>query len=432
MPIVQTFNEVYEPMFYTDKRYVDLMGGRGRGGSHTGTDYFLHLIVQPQYFRGYFIRQNFTDIRDSLFQDFKDRLQDNESIRESDFRIKENEMDILHVPTGNMIMSKGVKKEGSRTAKMKSLAGATHVLIEEADELGEEDFDQLDISLRTVKGRKIQVVRIFNPPHKAHWIWRDYNLIEVKEEGIPDGYYMPVAKKESRVLQIFSTYLDNIKNVEPSTIELFERFRLTKPEYYWTVIKGLVSEGMRGRIFSGWEAITSDFFRNVDARSIIGLDFGGITGGCTECKLVKNSIYVREIFYGGGTAKQVGIKLCIAGVTDELIIADSAEPTKIKELHMGWEPEMLTPDEIERYPQLLKGFNIVGAYKPPGSVTHGISKWKDMDTFVTEDSKNVWSEYREYKWALDRNKNPTDYPEDGNNHTIDPTRYVVFCKDIFF
>jgi hypothetical protein len=34
---------------------------------------------------------------------------------------------------------------------MKSLAGATHVLIEEADEVGEAEFDQLDLSLRTTK-----------------------------------------------------------------------------------------------------------------------------------------------------------------------------------------------------------------------------------------------------------------------------------------
>jgi phage terminase large subunit len=428
MAIIQTFNEIYEPMFHTNRRYIDLVGGRGRGGSHTGTDFFLHKIVQPEYFRGYFIRQNATDIRDSLFRDFTDRLRDNKSIRQSDFRIKENEMDVIHVPTGNMIMSKGVKKEGARTAKMKSLAGATHALIEEADELGEDDFDQLDISLRTTKGKKIQILRIFNPPHKAHWIWRDYVLTESDIKG----YFNYKPKSTADIEMIFGTYLDNIENISMSTRELFENFKRKKPEYYYTVIKGLVSEGMRGRVFSNWQAITQEEYSNIDARSIIGLDFGGVTGGCVESKLVRNRRYVNEIFYGGGTAKELAIRLCIAGIKDELIIADSAEPTKIAELHNGWDSDKLTEEEIEKYPQLLNGFNIVGVFKPSGSVSHGISKLRDREIFVTESSSNVWQEYRDYKWALDRNKNPTDVPEDANNHTIDPIRYIEFSHEILY
>lgn len=426
--IKQVFNITYEQLFHTQKRYVDLVGGRGRGGSHTGTDYFLHKVVQPGYFRGYFIRQNFTDIRDSLFRDFTDRLKDNESIRQSDFRIKENEMDIIHVPTGNMIMSKGVKKEGQRTAKMKSIAGATHVLIEETDELGEDDFDQLDISLRTTKTSNIQIVRIFNPPHKAHWIWRDYVL----SESDVAGYFTYKPKTTSNVEMIFGTYLDNVENISPSTIELFEKFKYSKPEYYWTVIKGLVSEGMRGRIFSNWQSVTNEEFNSIDARSIIGLDFGGVTGGIVECKSVKSNLYVNEIYYGGGTAKEIGIKLCIAGITNQLIIADSSEPTKIHELYTGWTREQLSAEETEKYPQLLKGFNIMGVFKPPGSISHGISKLKDKNVFVTESSANILREYRDYKWALDRNKNPTDVAEDGNNHTIDPIRYVEFSNGVLF
>lgn len=73
------FNEIYEPVFSTDKRYIDIWGGRGRGGSHFGTDYFLFMITQPRYFRGYFVRQVYADIRDSLFRDFKDRIEDKPS-----------------------------------------------------------------------------------------------------------------------------------------------------------------------------------------------------------------------------------------------------------------------------------------------------------------------------------------------------------------
>lgn len=132
--------------------------------SFTGTQYALHLLTLPDYFRGYFMREIFSDIRESLWRDFKDRIEENESLEESDFDFNEGQMTVKYIPTGNMIISKGFKKSsGNRTAKLKSLAGATHVFIEEFDEISQSDFNQLDDSLRTVKGN-IQVVRIFNPP----------------------------------------------------------------------------------------------------------------------------------------------------------------------------------------------------------------------------------------------------------------------------
>lgn len=128
------FNEIYAAVFTTDKRIIDIRGGRGRGGSHFGTDYFLFLLTQPQYFRGYFIRKTLKDIKTSLFQDIKDRIYENPGIDINDFHINENNYSLLYKPTGNMIISKGITGSKGRTAKMKSLSGATHVLIEEADQ----------------------------------------------------------------------------------------------------------------------------------------------------------------------------------------------------------------------------------------------------------------------------------------------------------
>ncbi len=444
--ISQIFNKIYAPVFTTECRYIDIWGGRGRGGSHFATDYFLHKITQPNYFRGYFVRQAFNDIRDSLFRDFKDRIADNDSIDESDFAINESEMRIVYKPTGNMIISKGVRKEGNRTAKMKSLAGATHVLVEEADELGEDDFDQMDLSLRTIKAQ-IQIIRVFNPPHKQHWIWRDYVLLDAdKPIDYTDNkfpYFKAIAKAGSNVCSIFSTFENNLKNIDDSTIVKFESFKANKKEYYYTVIKGLISEGMKGRIYSGWNKITDDDFNAIEARSIIGIDWGTLTGSIVECKIVNNNLYVKELYYGGGTAKQIALKLCELGIDETYtIIADSAEPIKVSQLRRGWNEEELlstgeadigiTIEQLEKYPVLLNGFEIYGVVKPKGSVKSGIDMVKDYNVFGTENSSNFWKEYRDYKWALDKNKNPTDDPEDDKKHSLDPNRYVVMSKGRYF
>ena len=428
--LVFKFSRIYKEVFKTDKRYIDIWGGRGRGGSHFGTDYFLFLITQPQYFRGYFIRQAFHDIRDSLFRDFKDRIAENDSVDIEDFRINENEMRITYIPTGNMIMSKGVKADKDRTAKMKSLAGATHILIEEADELGEDDFDQLDLSVRTTKSEKVQIMRVFNPPFKAHWIWRDYILTDI--EGMP-GYFNARAREGSGLLDVFSWYPDNQKNLQQSTIDKFESFKEKKPEYYYTIIRGLISEGRKGRIFSGWKPISDSEYNEIDARSIYGQDFGSTSpAGLVQVKRVNNRIYLREQNYKPMTEKELAILYITLGLKDEIIICDSAEPLTIKKLRSGWTRKDLSRTEVEMYPQLLKGFNVFPAIKIQGSILTGINEIKDLDVYVTESSINLWAEFRDYSWALDKNKNPTDDPEDDHNHLIDPTRYVITGKNRYY
>lgn len=430
-----------------------------RGGSYSGTLYFLHLITQPKYFRGCFLRQILNDLRGSLFQDFKDRINEveaaNGSVKYSDFDINESSMQIVYRPTGNMIIAKGVTKSSGRTAKLKSLAGVTHVLIEEADEIGREDFDQLDISLRTIKVEGgVQVVRIFNPPHKAHWLWDDYNLTEVdvayfakyKLAKPKEEYFIMTPKEKSNIVMVFSTYHDNIKYLDKTTIEKLEKYRDRDLDYYYTIVLGLVSEGQKGRIFKGWKPITNDFFNDLDAKSIFGLDFGlAMPAGIVEAKIVKNNIYIRQQNYEPLTNKEIGKKLCLLGAKKWNIVADSAEPDSISRLRRGWEKsgdkDVLTdmPDLMEDcieggekklrlkeiYKPMYDGFNIYPATKGPGSIKAGISALKEFNVFVTEDSKDLWVEYREYKWALDKNKDPTDEPIDAYNHLIDPIRYIV-------
>lgn len=414
------FNHIYAPVFTTKKRYIDVWGGRGRGGSHFGTDYFLSLITQPNYFRGYFIRQVLADVRDSLFRDFKDRIEDNPSLDINNFHIQDNSMRITYIPTGNTILAKGVAKDGSRTAKMKSLAGATHVLIEECDELGESDFDQLDLSLRTIKAERVQIVRIFNPPSKRHWIWRDYNLVESDVEN----FYSAVPKTTSDVLSIWSTYKNNLTNIQQSTISKFESFKESNPEYYYNQVRGLISEGAKGRIFSGWKPISDEEYNNLDLPRVYALDFGYSEdpNALVEIKYSNQHRYLKELLYETGLDNlALAERLYALGLRKtDLIIADTGGggDLRIAEIRRGW----------KEYPHLK--FNIIAAVKGPGSIKFGINKIKSSVTYMTESSKNGWNEYQEYKWLLDADKLPTDTPEDKNNHLMDAYRYAELAKGV--
>lgn len=400
------FSPKYKGLFTTNNRYVHLWGGRGRGGSFTATQYALHLMTEEKYFRGYIMREVAEDIRESLWRDFKDRVEAADV--EDEIYLNESAMTAYCPATGNYLLSKGFNKSsGKRTAKLKSLAGATHVFIEEADEISEEEFRQLDDSLRTVKAN-IQIVMIFNPPSKKHWIWKKwYNLEDLempnKKEEDP-GFFKATLKSQKNVLSIFSTYHDNIANLNETFINNLEEYKQSDPDYYYTMVQGLISEGMRGRIYKNWKRVNA--MPNLYTK-FYGLDFGfNDPVALIEMESHNQTIWADEVVYEPGITNDVLSQRMIArGVPKSAkIYADSAEPKDITDLQrMGW--------------------NVIPAKKQPGSVTAGIKFLKKYNIFVTERSENIWNENENYRWQLDRDKKPTDEPEDKNNHAMDAMRY---------
>jgi len=423
----------YKPLYMppADIRYIDLWGGRGRGGSFEATLFASYRFNNPRYARIAFVRKIYNDVRESLWKEFKDRLADLKMSAIS-YSIADNNMSAKNTITGNEVKAFGVKADGGRTAKMKSLAGYNIVIIEEADELDEEEFSQLNDSIRTVKGdEQILILRIFNPPGRKHWIWKNYNLFESE---VP-GYWRAEPKLNMWTLSIFSTYEDNIKNLNAITVENYRHYKERRPEYYYTVICGLISEGQKGRIYKDWRTITDMQFNEIDARSIFALDFGWSDSpmAFSELKLVKSNVYWREHLYRSMTLKELAIEFCKLGLSSsDLIIADAAEQQSIIKLRTGWRPEELTEVEMEFYPQLLKGFLIKKAIKGPDSIRSGIAIVQGLNIHVTESSENILNEYREYRWSLDKDKNPTDIPIDKFNHHMDAGRYVISGRGRLF
>lgn len=396
------FGEIYEPLFSTQARYIDLWGGRGRGGSFTATQYFLHLITQPEYFRGYFMREIAGDVRESLWRDFKDRIEEAELTEQ--FDLNESTMTAVFRPTGNTVLSRGFKKSsGNRTAKLKSLAGATHVIIEEAEEIAEEDFRQLDDTLRTKKSENIQIIRIFNPPSKNHWIWRRwYNLQPAPKEG----YYQAIPKQDPQLLSIHSTYLDNLQNIHKSSLETWSGYEKTDPEYYYTIIQGLISEGVRGRIYKHFQAVKE---MPNEYPKFYGLDWGwNDPVALVECENHNKKIWLKELVYKSGiTNEELSNMMADLGISRTApIYADSAEPKDIEQMkRLGW--------------------NVKPSVKGNDSVRNGIKFLQQHEVFVTENSLNLWKESENYRWRLDQYKKPTEEPEDKDNHLMDAIRYAM-------
>jgi len=404
----QVINKIYKRLFTNNKRYTILLGGRASGRSYTASQFILSNLIAPDYFRCAMMRFVKGDIKNSINQEIQDRIDEagiSDSIEQSNLFFKYGK---------NSVEGIGFRKSSSdQKSKLKSLAGFNCIIIEEADEVSEEDFLMLDDSIRKAN-TDIKIILLLNPPHKNHWIIRRwFNLID---SGV-DGFFKVELKKlaQKNTDYIFGTYLENIDNLNQTTIDNYENYKNTNRDHYYNMIKGFVSEGARGRIFKNWKPMTTKEFDDLPYKKEYGLDFGYSNDptALLEIKRHNNKIYVNELLYKRGLTNQaISRELELLGISKSAEIIADREPKSIEEL-------------------VIEGWNVIGADKGPGSVRTGVNYLLAQEIYYTESSANLALESQNYKWALDRNKLPTNEPIDDWNHAIDSLRYCVVRKTTF-
>lgn len=396
----QIVNEAYAPLFTnTSARYIILMGGRGAGRSTVASQFANAKLVAPEYFRCAIMRYVLGDIRNSIYREITDRAEENGVLDK--FNVNDSMMTIEY--GANSINAVGFKKSsGDQKAKLKSLANYTTVIIEEADEIPEEDFIQLDDSLRTLKA-DIRIILLLNPPPKSHWIIkRWFNLLP---SGVKDFYIPELRKEIADTLFIRTSYKDNIKNIARQSVTNYEQYKTTKPAHYHNMIMGYVPETVKGKIYSNWRMIEGVPH---EARLIRrGLDFGYSNDPTALVDIYEyNGGYIldEQLYRKGLLNKQIADYILNLPNPECIVIADSAEPKSI--------------DEIKLY-----GVNILPAVKGKNSIKTGIAFMQGQRISYTKRSVNIGIEYENYAWFEDKEGNTLNEPKPGYDHTMDASRY---------
>lgn len=397
----QQVNQVYRPLFEQSARYFILMGGRGGGRSTVASQYANSHLIAPEYFRCAIMRYVLGDIRNSIYREITDRAEENEILPFLD--INDSFMKIEY--GANSINAVGFKKSsGDQKSKLKSLASYNCVIIEEADEIPEEDFMQLDDSLRTVKG-DIKIILLLNPPAKNHWIVKRWLKLLPSEQK---GFYDYALKDDVQdTVLIKSDYRDNIRNIAPASIQQYEKYKETKPTHYWNMVRGYVPETVVGKIYNNWQLI--DEVPHEARLEKFGGDFGySIDPTVIEAIYSWNGAYViDQIAYQTGLSNKTIADIILAQPDKRLSIFDGAEPKSI--------------DEIAGY-----GVSIIGSQKGPGSVKQGIQYVQDQKIFVTKRSVQTWKAYENYAWMVDKDGNIINEPNDKVHewsNSMDAIRY---------
>ena len=373
----------YKPLFFNkDKRYHIITGGRGSGKSFAVT-LFLVLLLEQKGEVILFTRYTLTSAHISIIPEFLNMI---ELLGWEDrFVITKNE--IVHKVTGSKILFKGLKtSSGTQTANLKSLAGVTCWVLDEAEELVDEViFDKIDLSIRS-KNAQNRVMMILNPTTSEHFIYKRW-FENVRNDNTE---------------YIHTTYLDNKENLDPSILFEIEQMKINKPKKYNHVILGGWLDKAEGVIIENWIEGKFDYSLPI----YFGMDFGFSNDPTTLTAVAidnkRKKIYVDELCYRKDKGTNDVVSICaIAG--RGLIIADSAEQRLIFDVKN-------------------RGINIVPCIKGPGTIGAGIKLMLDYQIIVTPRSINIKKEFNNYTWSDKKSGSAID----DFNHAIDGIRYVVY------
>jgi phage terminase large subunit len=382
-------NKKYIPLFESDSRYYVITGGRGSGKSYALNSFLLLLTYEVGH-TILFTRYTLTSAHISIIPEFTDKIET--AGLSEDFYITKDE--IINTTTNSKIIFKGIKtSSGTQTANLKSLAGVTTFVLDEAEELVDEDvFDKIDLSVRH-NTKQNRVILILNPVTKEHFIYRRF----FEGRGVESG--QSLTKGDSTY--IHTTYLDNQKNLSASFIQQVEHLKETNAKKYQHAILGGWLDKAEGVVFTNWQFGP---FNPNGLQTSFGMDFGFSIDpdALTEVAIdkTKKIIYIKEVIYERGLKTHVLAKLMKDKVGGGLIIADSAEPRLIDDLK-------------------YQGINIQPVKK--GTIESGIVRMQDYQIILDPQSTNLAKEFNNYCYL---NKASKLYIDDWN-HGIDSARYNI-------
>ena len=383
----QAFNEwIWNILDTYDSRYEVYYGGGGSGKSYGAVQKSILKSAKNER-RVLVIRKVSNTLKDSIFRLYKTIL--------LDFGIpfNENKSDLtLVLPNGSTFLFKGLDDP----EKIKSIDGITDIVVEEATELSDEDFTQLDIRLRPPETVKYpQIYLMFNPISKANWCYLHWFA-----NGTP-----------SKTTVTHSTYKDN-RFLTAEYIETLEALVNTNPAYYkiyclgdFATLDKLVFPIIHKRLISAEEVRNYPLW--------VGLDFGfvndpsALTWGRLD-KLNKRLFITGEYTKKGMTNPEIAETIKSLGLSKEIIIADSAEQKSIEEIRRL---------NISRIKEAEKGTD---------SIIHGIDTMLSYQIIVDERCVKTIEEFENYTWTKDKKTGEyINKPIDTFNHHIDSIRYGI-------
>ena len=397
------------PLLENKYRYLIMYGGAGSGKSEfAGRKLFYRCMKEGNHkiliLRkiGRTARQSVVALMKTILDENEVKYSYNESFKEMLFYSYEGKK--------NIILFDGVDDP----EKIKSIKGLTTIWMEEATEFSSKDFKQVNMRLREKTDNYKQIMLTFNPDEaQAAWLKEMFFFDELPKTGEgkrEDSYLHHSTIEDNPISEIYEEYLRVLESETDPALKSIYRLGI------WAAVKGLiypawdiVSKTKEQEKLSWGEIIKPD-------EVIYGGDFGYSANetGVTKIFIKGMEFWLQTIIYEKGlTNDKIAEKL----TKDERVNIkddsywDSAEPKSIDELYA---------DDINAKPAL----------KGPDSVRAGIKFLQGLTIHILDDSMEINTERKSYKWKEDKNGYMTDQPVKFRDHLLDGIRYAIYthCK----
>lgn len=368
-------NGVYEKAYFDKSRYQIIYGGAGSGKSYFIAQKIIARVASEIPHRFLLIRKVHRTIKKSQFQLLKDIIYTN-NLNDL-FEFNNSEYSIICKKNGNEIISCGVDD----VEKLKSIHGVTSIWIEEATELTQEDFQQINLRLRGETKNYKQIILSFNPISSLHWL----NQIKL-----------------DNCFRLKTTYLDN-KFIDEDYKRELESLKEQDLNFY--NIYTLGEWGLlQNTIYRPFEII-NDYPEEYEDR-FYAIDFGfNNQTAIIEIGIKDMNYYTRELFYERKKTNQDIINFIESmKLKGFRFYCDSAEPQRIEELNRA-------------------GINAMASDK---SVKDGIDFVKRCKIYSRSENENLNKEVLTYSYKKDKNGNILDEPVKFNDHALDALRYGIY------
>jgi len=331
----------------------------------------LWLIGYAQTFKNEkisVVSESFPHLKRGAIRDFEEIMKEHEFWDDGRW----NRSDYIYTfETGSIIEFFSADQPGKVRGPRRDL-----LFINEANNISYETYTQLEIRTRKI-------------------VWLDWNPVS-------EFWWYDEVLPHQDVDFVTLTYRDN----EALPIEMIQAIEVRKANRNWWRVygEGILGES-EGRIYTGWNIIDEIPFEAQLIR--YGLDFG-YSNDPTAIDAVyrhNNAFIVDEIVDQKGLSNRQ-IADVFLNIPRALIIADSAEPKSIDELH-GY------------------GLTILPSKKGQGTVLQGIQYVQSQRVSITKRSVNTIKEYRNYLWLTDKDGRIINEPSPIWNHHMDDIRYAM-------
>lgn len=364
----------YKRLFDKDWREAAIYGGRYSLKSHTVARYLLIRARMEKIRIGCF-REFQNSISESSHQLLKDLITKYEL---DDFQVTDKA--IINTVTGSDFLFKGL---WNNEQSIKSLEGIDIAWVEEAQTITTESIDVLT---PTVRKPNSQIIYTYNRLTESDPVHTRL-VIEGRPNTLIINVNYDIAIKYGMMPEVIRLEMEDDKAHRPG---LYKTKWLGEPT------------GLENKIYKDWQLIEEI---PIEARlERRGLDFGYSNDptAIVDIYYYNGAYIIDEVCYRKGLSnKQIAD---ILKDKDVLVVADSAEPKSI--------------DEILGY-----GINIIPCSKGKDSVRQGIQYVQQQKILVTNRSKNVWKEYLNFMWKIDKNGISINEPEHTYKHSMDAISY---------